>query len=92
MGEIEVKTPEFTRQISVQYEEFDVAAFFDDIMPYVRTPHRLYRQVDEKTTELLLGVSHPVLMKVTFDDKKKMEDFIKKLRAYGFRRGDWKWI
>ena len=92
MSSVEVKTPDFTKSISVEYEEFDVAVFFEEIMPYVRTPHRLYRKTDEKILELLIGLTHPVLMKVAFENANKRDEFIKKIRLYGFRQGDWKWI
>lgn len=87
-----MKNPEFNKSISVEYEEFDTAAFFEEIMPFVRTPHRLYRQTNEKTLELLIGLTHPVLMKVTFENTNKRDEFIKKIRLHGFRLGDWKWL
>jgi hypothetical protein len=92
VASVEIKTPEFKKSVSVEYEEFDATAFFEEIMPFVRTPHRLYRKTDEKTLELLIGLTHPVLMKVAFENVNKREDFIRKIRLYGFRLGDWKWI
>jgi hypothetical protein len=90
MGEVEVKTPEFTRQISLEYEEFDVKAFFEELMPFVRTPHRCYHIEGEETLEILIGITHPVMFRVK-TDKKTLKELEQKLRLYGFRKASWEW-
>lgn len=89
MSSVEVDNPEFSKSISVEYEEFDAAAFFEEIMPFVRTPHKLYNIEDEEL-HLLIGVTHPILFKVKVD-KKTLSELEKKLRVYGFKKGKWEW-
>lgn len=94
MSTVEVKAPpEFSKYISVEYEEFDVKAFFEEIMPFVRTPHRCYRIEDENhesTLELLIGVTHPVLFRIKAE-RKMIRELEQKLRVYGFKKAKWEW-
>jgi len=87
VSSVEVKAQEFARYVSVEYEEFD-PEIFDEIISYTRSPHRIYRKIDEKTIELMIGLTHPVFIKVITN---RMEDFVKKIRSLGFRLGEWKW-
>lgn len=91
--EVEVKTPEFAKYVSVQYEEFDVKAFFSEILPFVRTPHRCYRVEPQRngktaTLEILIGVTHPVLFRVSAEAA-VINDLVLKLRSYGFKKAKW---
>jgi hypothetical protein len=89
LASVEVNNPDFSKSISVEYEEFDTAAFFEEIMPFVRTPHRLYK-IEDDELHILVGVTHPILFKVKVD-KKKLSELESKLRAYGFKKGKWEW-
>lgn len=87
---VEVRSVEFPRYIRVEYEEFDVAAFFDEVLPFVRTPHRCYNIEDEETLHILLGVTHPVEFKAKAD-KNTIKELEKKLRVEGFKKAHWQW-
>jgi len=89
MAQIEVQEFSFPREITLTYEEFDVSQFFDEVLAYTRTPHRLYR-VEEDSLEILIGVTHPITFQITAD-KKDLDALVTKLRLFGFLRGDWKW-
>jgi len=90
---IEVKPQEFARYISLEYQEFDVKAFFEDILPFIRTPHRCYNIEEEEkedTLHILVGVTHPLEFKVK-SDKKTIREVEQKLRIHGFKKAKWQW-
>lgn len=93
MAVVEIeKQPSFSKSLSVEYDEFNASDFFSEIMPYVRTPHKLYRLPSDKQVELLIGLTHPVLMRFDFKEKSALDEFVKKLNAYGFHLGSWNWL
>lgn len=89
MASVEMKTEEFQRFIKLDYQEFDVKAFFEEILPYVRTPHKCYN-IEGNEINVLLGVTHPITFKITANEQaiKEMET---KLRAFGFKKATWEW-
>jgi len=91
---VEVRSEEFPRYISVEYKEFDVKTFFDEILPFVRTPHRCYNIEEESEKEsilhILIGVTHPVEFKVK-TDKKTIKEIEEKLRINSFKKAKWQW-
>jgi len=92
---VEVKSEEgFPRYISLEYEEFDPQTFFEEILPFVRTPHRCYNVEEESEKEailhILIGITHPVEFKVKAD-KKTIKEIEAKLRFNGFKKAKWQW-
>jgi len=84
-----VKTPEFQKFVRVEYQEFDVDTFFQEIVPYIRTPHKCYH-VEGNEMNILIGVTHPIEFKVTANEK-VLKELETKLRTFGFKRAKWDW-
>jgi len=89
LSSVEVKTPEFQKFVRLEYQEFDVDTFFQEIVPYIRTPHKCYN-IEGSEMNILIGVTHPIEFKVTADEEglKALET---KLRAFGFKKATWDW-
>jgi len=89
MTELEIKSAEFPRYVHIQYEEMTLDDFFDAILPFTRTPHKCYR-TEQNTFYILIGVTHPIEIKITVNPE-KMEELEKKLRTHGFKKARWEW-
>jgi len=89
MVRVEIQEPRFSREITLTYEEFDLNQFFDEVLAYTRTPHRLYR-AEGDCLEILIGVTHPITFSITAE-KQQLDALITKLRVFGFLKGDWQW-
>ena len=87
---VEIRSlPRFLQYVALEYEEFDFE-WFDEIMASTRTHHLVYRQEDENSLEILIGVTHPIEFKVTADPE-AIKGIIEKLRQYDFKRARWSW-
>jgi hypothetical protein len=87
VASVEVKMPEFQKFVRLEYQEFDVTAFFEEILPYVRTPHKCYH-LEGNEMDILLGVTHPITFKITADEQ-SLKEVETKLRAFGFKKAKW---
>jgi hypothetical protein len=89
MSQVEIKSAEFPKQIHLEYEEMDINNFFEEILPFVRTPHKCYH-VENHTIHILIGVTHPIEIKIT-SDKESVNKLVEKLRLHGFKKAKWEW-
>ena len=89
MAAVQVREQEFQKFVRLEYQEFDAEAFFAEILPFVRTPHKCYN-IEGKELSILIGVTHPIEFKMTADDQ-TLKDVEAKLRTFGFKKAHWEW-